>query len=699
MKFVEKIYFGYRKKVEVHLQTEAAECGLACLSMIASYHGYGTDLPTLRRRFPVSLKGLTLAALVKICSALDLACRPVSLELAELQELRLPCILHWDFRHFVVLERVARDHVLLVDPAVGPRKVTMAEMSHHFSGVAIELTPTPAFQRKQDLQRISLQALIGRTTGVGRGLLKILLLSIALEVFGIVGPFYNQWVVDQAIATGDKNLLTTLAIGFGLLTLISIVAETLRAWAVTVFSTLVNVQWVANVFRHLVRLPIDYFAKRHVGDIVSRFDSIEVIQHTLTLGFVEAILDGVMSVGTIAIMLAYDPLLSVLSVVSIALYAILRFFLYSALRMSNQQQIMFAARSRSVLMETMRGIQSIRLFGKAEERLSRWINIVVAGSNSAIRTQRLMLTFRVGHQLIFGLQSVLVIFLGGRAVIANQLSVGMLFAFLSYQGQFTARLSALIDKAYDLQLLKLHATRLADIVLTEREHEGEHLRPPEFDVDPSIETTNLSFAYSKGEKRIIDGLDMRVAPGESIAIVGSSGCGKTTLLKLLAGLLKPDTGDILIGGIPIRQLGLVHYRSMIGVVMQEDCLFAGSIAENISFFDPSPDDAWIRACAQAAAVHTEILAMPMGYHSLIGDMGSALSGGQRQRIMLARALYRRPKILLLDEATSQLDVDNERAVNDAVRALNITRIIIAHRPETIASADRVIDLALQKVTA
>jgi ATP-binding cassette subfamily B protein RaxB len=229
-------------------------------------------------------------------------------------------------------------------------------------------------------------------------------------------------------------------------------------------------------------------------------------------------------------------------------------------------------------------------------------------------------------------------------------------------------------------------------VLTVPEPE-ETMRAPDSDeFVPTLEVRNLSYGYSRSGTRILDDFDLRIGVGEAVAIVGPSGCGKTTLLKLLAGLLMPHSGEVIAGGIPIRQLGLANYRALIGVVMQEDRLFAGSIAENISFFDPTPDFTWISECAEMASVHSDIRAMPMGYYTYIGDMGSALSAGQRQRIMLARALYRRPKLLLLDEATSHLDVANERAVNSAMRKLNITRIIVAHRPETIASADRVIDL-------
>jgi ATP-binding cassette subfamily B protein RaxB len=694
-----QLQFGFRRGIDVQLQTEATECGLACVSMIASFHGFDTDLPALRRRFSPSLKGLTLVDLIRIGATLDLAGRAVRLEPEELHLLRLPCILHWDFKHFVVLERVRRDHVLLVDPALGAQRMSLKELSLHFSGMALELVPTLAFQPRRERQEISLRSLMGRASGVGLGLLKIFLLALALEVFSIVAPLYPEWVTDQAIATGDRHLLVVLAIGFGLVMLIHIATEAMRSWSVTTFSTLVNVQWLANVFRHLLNLPLDYFGKRHIGDIVSRFDSVNTIQQSLTVGFVESVLDGLMSIGTLTIMLIYNARLSLISVLAVAFYAILRACLYGALRMSNQKQIVFAARGKSLLMESVRGIQSVRLFGKADDRLARWLNLVVSEKNCDLRTRRLQLVAGTGNHLIFGLEAILVTYFGALAVIDGSLSLGMLFAFLSYRGQFTSRFTSLIDKIYELRILKLHAARLADIVLYPREPE-EIMRAPDRDEFIStLEVRKLTYGYSKNGPKILDDFDLRIDVGEAVAIVGPSGCGKTTLLKLLAGLLAPHSGEVIAGGIPIRQLGLANYRSLIGVVMQDDRLFAGSIAENISFFDTTPDFAWISECAEMASVHADIHAMPMGYYTYIGDMGSALSAGQRQRIMLARALYRRPKLLLLDEATSHLDINNERAVNTAMGELNITRIIVAHRPETIASADRVIDLSHKGTTS
>jgi ATP-binding cassette, subfamily B, bacterial CvaB/MchF/RaxB len=340
-------------------------------------------------------------------------------------------------------------------------------------------------------------------------------------------------------------------------------------------------------------------------------------------------------------------------------------------------------------------VQSIKLFGRQESRRSRWLNLVVDAVNQDLVTQKLSLGFRSANGLVFGIERVAIVWLGALLVLDSAFSVGMLFAFVSYKEQFSARVSGLIDKIIDFRMLTLQGERLADIVLTPPEEDAPSI--PADVIEPSLEVRALSFRYSDNEPFVVLNCSFVVAAGESVAIVGPSGGGKTTLVKLMLGLLAPTDGHILAGGIDIHKLGIDRYRKLVGTVMQDDQLFAGSIADNISFFDPSPDQRSIEHVAQLAAVHEDIVAMPMGYNTLIGDMGAALSGGQKQRILLARALYKQPRILFLDEATSALDVQKERAVNEAIRSLNLTRIIIAHRPETIASAERVIVLQGGKV--
>jgi ATP-binding cassette subfamily B protein RaxB len=696
MEILADLQFGARRKLPVFLQTEAAECGLASLGMIACFHGHRIDLAGLRRRFTVSLKGATLAYLMQAAGRLHLAPRPLRLELEELEKLRTPCILHWDMNHFVVLKSASSRGAIVHDPAFGIRSLTLAEISKHFTGIALELSPTAEFTVVDDRRRVKLRDLLGPVVGLRRSLSQVFILALALQAIAIVSPFYMQWAVDGAVVSADRDLLTVLGLGFLLLVIVQVTLTVLRSWVVLYLSTTMNLQWLANVFSHLLRLPVSYFEKRHLGDVVSRFGAVNNIQRTLTSSFVEALIDGVMAVATLAMMLVYSVTLTAVAAGAVTLYGVLRWAFYEPLRRATEEHIVHSAKQQSHFLETVRGVQSIKLFGRQEERRSRWLNLVVDAVNQDLATQKLSLGFRSANGLVFGIERITIVWLGALLVLDSAFSVGMLFAFVAYKEQFSARVAGLIDKLIELRMLNLQGERLADIVLTAPEHEAPTL--PVDAIDASLEVRGLSFRYSDTEPFVLLNCSFAVTPGECVAVVGPSGGGKTTLIKLMLGLLAPTDGKILAGGIDIQRLGIDRYRKLVGTVMQDDQLFAGSIADNISFFDPSPDQQAIERNARMAAVHDDIVAMPMGYNTLIGDMGAALSGGQKQRILLARALYKQPRILFLDEATSALDVQKERAVNDAIRSLQLTRIIIAHRPETIASAERVIVLQGGKVT-
>jgi ATP-binding cassette subfamily B protein RaxB len=689
------LHFGARRRLPVFLQTEAAECGLASIGMVACFHGHRIDLAGLRRRFTVSLKGATLAYLMQAASRLHLAPRPLRLELDELAQLRAPCILHWDLNHFVVLKSADARGAVIHDPAFGVRRLSLAEVSKHFTGIALELSPTAEFRPADERRRVRLRDLMGPVVGLKRSLAQVFILALALQALTIVSPFYMQWAIDGAVVSADRDLLTVLGLGFLLLAIMQVALSVLRSWVVMYLGTTLNLQWLANVFSHLLKLPVSYFEKRHLGDVVSRFGAVNTIQRTLTSGFVEALIDGVMAMATLAMMLVYSPLLTATALAAVATYGALRWTFYDPLRRATEEHIVHTAKQQSHFLETVRGVQSIKLFGRQEERRSRWLNLVVDAVNQDLATQKLGLGFRSANQLVFGVERIAIVWLGALLVLESAFSVGMLFAFVAYKEQFSARVAGLIDKMIDLRMLGLQGERLADIVLTPPEQESAAM--PEDSIEASLEARALSFRYSDTEPFVLLNCAFCVAPGESVAIVGPSGGGKTTLIKLMLGLLSPTDGKILAGGVDIHKLGIDRYRKLVGTVMQDDQLFAGSIADNISFFDPSADHGAIERFARLAAVHEDIAAMPMGYNTLIGDMGAALSGGQKQRILLARALYKEPKILFLDEATSALDVQKERAVNEAIRSLNLTRIIIAHRPETIASAERVIVLQAGKV--
>jgi ATP-binding cassette subfamily B protein RaxB len=679
-----------RRATPVIIQSEAAECGLACLAMVAAHHGFDTDLVSLRRRHSISLKGATLAHLMLVATSMSLESRPLKVELENLGLLSLPAVLHWDFNHFVVLTGVRAGTAVIHDPAQGERNLKLAEVSRHFTGVALELAPMQRFEVRKERSKISLLALLGHPRGAAAVVAQILFLALALEVFAVVSPFFMQLVVDNALASEDRPLLTVLAVGFLLLAILQAALSAMRSWAVTVFGTGMSMQLVSNLFCHLLRLPLRFFEQRHLGDLVSRFESLNVIRNTLTTSFMEAIIDGVMAATTLAAMFLYSATLALLVCGAAALYAGVRWALFIPLRQAQIEEISHSARQQTSFLETVRGIQSVKLFNRELHRSTVHQNLLAARFNAALRVQKLTILYQALSAGLAAVENVLVIWVGAVLVLNARFSVGMLFAFVAYKQLFAARIKALIDKGAEFKMMSLHTQRVGDIAMSEAEPEPESSERWR-GLRPEIELRDVSFRYSEHEPDVLQNLSLTIKAGEFVAIVGPSGCGKTTLLKAIVGLLPPSSGEVLVGGVSVRQLGST-YRNLIGTVMQEDQLFAGSVADNICFFDPDSDQQRIEEAARLACIDGDIAAMPMGYNTLVGDMGTVLSGGQKQRVLLARALYKQPRILLLDEATSHLDVACERGVNEAVRSLNLTRIVIAHRPETIQMAERVIAL-------
>lgn len=685
--------FWSRSRLPILLQTEAAECGLACLCMIASYWGHHIDIANLRRRFAISIKGVTLKALMTMAQGLSLQTRALKVEMQALDKLQLPCILHWNLNHFVVLKSVSKHHAVIHDPAAGQRRLALEDFADHYTGIALELTPGSAFKKADETQRFSLLSLMGKVVGLKRGLTQILLLGLALQVCALVVPFYMQWVVDEALIASDRDLITVLGCGFLLLAVVQTSIGAIRSWVTSVLAINLNFQWLSNAFAHLLKLPMTYFEKRHTGDIVSRFGSIQTIQKSLTTQFVEGLIDGLLVLSTFTIMFIYDAQLALISCGAVLIYILLRSLIFKSLREATAEQINHASKQQTHFLESIRGIQTVHLFHKSEERRSSWLNALIDQFNAELKISRLSVTYQTANSLLFNAERIIIIiWLGALAVMDQRFSIGMLFAFISYKDQFSQRMASLVDKVFELRMIRLHGERVADIVLTEPEQD---FSAPEIELDtirPSIEIRNLSFRYADSEPYVLNNLNLIIPAGQCIAITGASGCGKTTLMKLLLGLIEPTEGEILIGGIKLSQIGLANYRQLIGTVMQDDMLFSGSISDNVSFFDPTVNQEHLETCTRLAAIHTEISTLPMGYNTLVGDIGSGLSGGQKQRLLLARALYKQPKIIFLDEATSHLDLNNEQVVNQAIQQIQLTRVIVAHRPETINMAERVVEL-------
>ncbi|OCQ20353.1 colicin V synthesis protein [Escherichia coli] len=621
-----------------------------------------------------------------------MATRALSLELDELRVLKTPCILHWDFSHFVVLVSVKRNRYVLHDPARGIRYISREEMSRYFTGVALEVWPGSEFQSETLQTRISLRSLINSIYGIKRTLAKIFCLSVVIEAINLLMPVGTQLVMDHAIPAGDRGLLTLISAALMFFILLKAATSTLRAWSSLVMSTLINVQWQSGLFDHLLRLPLAFFERRKLGDIQSRFDSLDTLRATFTTSVIGFIMDSIMVVGVFVMMLLYGGYLTWIVLCFTTIYIFIRLVTYGNYRQISEECLVREARAASYFMETLYGIATVKIQGMVGIRGAHWLNMKIDAINSGIKLTRMDLLFGGINTFVTACDQIVILWLGAGLVIDNQMTIGMFVAFSSFRGQFSERVASLTSFLLQLRIMSLHNERIADIALHEKEE-----KKPEIEIVAhmgpiSLETNGLSYRYDSQSAPIFSALSLSVAPGESVAITGASGAGKTTLMKVLCGLFEPDSGRVLINGIDIRQIGINNYHRMIACVMQDDRLFSGSIRENICGFAEEMDEEWMVECARASHIHDVIMNMPMGYETLIGELGEGLSGGQKQRIFIARALYRKPGILFMDEATSALDSESEHFVNVAIKNMNITRVIIAHRETTLRTVDRVISI-------
>lgn len=692
--FLCRLKFSTQKKIPVLLQSETTECASACIAMIAAYHGNNKSMAEVRSLRLISQKGATLRQTMRLADALGLSSRALRIELDELRELQLPCILHWDFNHFVVLVHVSRNKIVIHDPGAGRRMIAIEEASNHFTGVALEILPGQSFEKQDPAKGLKIRDVFGKVAGLKRSLSYVIAIALVLQVLTLATPLFLQQVVDRVAVDGDTDLLLSLGLGFILLTLISNFLTVVRRWQIMCLSTVFNLQWSGNVFSKIMRLPVEYFERRHVGDIISRFSSTGAIQSAVTGTFVEAIVDGFMSITIFLTMLAYSAKLTFITLLALSIYFVVRTMLLGPLRNASNEYVSSASIQQSFLIETIRGVRSIKLFDNQVSRTGRWLNLAVETSNRNVTRQRLEIFGSATASLIQGIERIAVIWVGATIVISGKgFSIGMMLAFLAYKDQFYQRSMGLIDKIYEMKLLGVHVERLADIVLNDDDDDDTgplSMHPTSVGLCKYLlEVENVGFRYAVTEPAVFQNVHIKIESGDFIAFIGPSGCGKTTLLKLLLGILPCSEGVIKYKGLPLEKIGLRAYREKIATVLQDDCLFSGTIMENIAFFDANTDHIHLYDCARRAAILDEIMVMPMQFNTLVGDMGAALSGGQKQRILLARALYKKPEILILDEATSHLDANNEHLVSEAISQLKITRIVVAHRKETINMADRV----------
>ncbi len=684
--------FGFARRLPMLHQVRRAECAIACLAMIASYHGERIGIAELRRHLRVSARGSSLATLLRTATRCGFAPRPLRAELAELRRVRTPAILHWRFDHFVVLRRAGRRVLHVHDPAVGVRRLSWQQASQSFTGVAIEMLPAGGRAFGKPGPRLRLADFWSRSTGLARALLHMLGLSVLLQALALLAPLVNQVVVDEAIARADLGLLNGILLGFALLFLSQAVVEALRSAAGLHLGQVLGLQLRSNVLRHLFRLPVAYFEERHVGDLVSRFASLAPLQQLISSAVITVVLDGVLCLATLAVMFAYSPLMATLVLGATGAGFAARVAAFPWVRRQTQERISRDADLQTVFLETLRAIRPLKLFGREAERHARWQNAFVDAANAGIRLQRTAIAAAAGRRLLDGALDAAVYYAGAHAVVDGRLTLGMFFAFQAWRGQFGRAARGLVEQCFAYRTVGIHRERLEDVVHAWPETSGSTV-PATGRLRGDVHIEGLSFRFGDGEPWILRDACAAIRAGERVGVVGPSGGGKSTLLKLLLGLYAPYAGVVRYDDAPLPTLDLSWFRRRVGTVMQDDRLLSGSLADNIAFFDEEPDPGRIARAARLACLHDDIIDMPMGYDTLVGDMGSTLSGGQRQRLLLARALYTNPDVLFLDEGTANLDVATERQLLDALRSVRCTQIIVAHRPAAVASCDRILRLA------
>lgn len=687
-----------KKKIKPIKQSEVAECGLATLCMIAGYWGKDLDLSEMRRRFTVTSRGMGLGDVMQCASALQLSPRPLKVEIEGLKEVELPAILHWDMNHYVVIDKIKNNKFHIIDPIHGSGAWhDEKSIDPHYTGIVLELTPTSDFTREKVRKEQSLKELWGNASGLLSTIIQAVLLSFLLQVFILASPYFIQISIDEAIPAADSDLVTVLGFGFTGLAIIAGIAFAMRAYVLLSAGTLLSYAMSSNVARHMLRLPITWFERRTVGDVLSRFQSVQPLRKIMTEGMAAAILDGVMAALTLIAMVIYSPVLATIPIAGIIIYATLRWATLNKERVAEGEAIAAMGKEQGSMIETLRGMITIRLSGREIIRQAAWQNKLSDYLTEKYKHDKITATQKAGDYMIEAIETVIVIWFGVSMVVEGGFSVGMLLAFAAWRFQFSTAARRVIDQGAAWRVAKLHLERLSDITF-EKEDPG--FAEPEMRSEPlkgHIELKNISHRYGDHEPYVLEDINLVISPGENLVITGESGGGKSTLIKIILGLIEPTSGEMLVDGKLLSTYGRRAYRSQIGAVLQEDSLFTGSIAENVTGFTKL-DGKLLEESLKGASVLDDIQNMPMREETMVGDMGSTLSGGQKQRILIARALYAQPRMLVLDEGTSALDVKHEAQVNETVAELGITRIGIAHRKETIAMAKRVVTIEKGKIS-
>ena len=669
-------------------QLEVADCGAACLAMVLAYHGKNVSLAATREASGTSQEGVRAGGLADAARRYGLETRAVRADVEDLHLLPAGSILHWEFNHFVVFERLRRHSVDVVDPATGRRRISLKQFGRSYTGVALIFEPGPDFKRQSRDNRGTWRYL-RPVLDQGRVLRRVLVTSILLRLFALAVPVFTALLVDRVVPTGNRHLLLVVAAAALVMALYYFLSSFLRAHLLLQLRTHLDLQLTQGFVRHLVDLPYSFFLKRSAGDLLMRMGSNATVREVLTTGAVSAVLDGGSVVLYLFLLLALDWRLGLLVAI---LGALEGFILLLSLKRNQQlmaESLEATAKTQSFAYQLLAGIEILKAAGAEYRAVERWSSLFVKEINVSLEQGRL---HAVIDSLTAGLKLVgplAVLAYGAAGVLSGELTLGTLLAFNALAGGFLEPLGSLVSTGLQLQLVGRYMQRVNDVLDTPTEQHGQPVRAAG-QLEGHVSLEDVSFRYQPSSPPAVENVSVDILPGQKVAIVGASGSGKSTLARLLLGLYQPDGGRVLYDGHDLRDFEARSVRRQIGIVTQNAALFGSSIRSNIALTEPDVPLEAIERAALLACLHDEVERLPMGYETMLADGGASLSGGQRQRIALARAVLARPRLLLLDEATNALDAVTEQLVYQNLKGLNATLIVIAHRLSTVADADLIL---------
>lgn len=689
-----RLLFPWVRTLPMIMQRETSECGLACLAMLAGFHGKVMGLQYLRQLTGLSSQGASVRDLLEAGEKLQLRGRALRLEPSDLRQLKLPAVLHWDMDHFVILKHAKTGRLAIHDPAVGVKHYRSRDVENHFTGIAVEFSPDSQFQSQvhASAKAISLWQLLGESHGLGPALLQVLVLSILVQALALLAPMYLQLVIDQGITRGDMDLVFMLALLFGLLMLAKTLVSHMRGLLLLASTNQLGFQLVADAVHHLLRLPLAFFEKRELGDVVSRFSALENIKQLVTREMVTVVVDGLFSVITVVILLLYQPMLTVITITAVVLHSLVRVSTLTIEHHHRTQVVELQARQQTRFMENIRNINTIKINAMENEREHDWLGRYGQYVNGAFGLGNFQLRVASLESLILGIENILIIYFGSVLVSQNGLTLGQLMSFVFLKQHFLNSILAMIPKLAEMRLVKVELERVSDILQAPIEESRDQLSLHDPEVHGDIVIRDLEFRYPGSSRPVIDTFNAHIKAGQITAISGPSGCGKSTLLKLILGLEQADNGSIVIDGLMHEQRHGKHFRNRTTAILHDENLLAGTLAYNINLdLDPGNQARLEKACQQAGILEV-IKSLPMGFASRIGEMGNPFSAGQTRRLLLARALYRQTRLLILDETLTHLGRGEAEKLLSMLRAEMKTVVIVSHDLEVIKQADQVISL-------